>query len=107
MRTIAAQISIDFFQASNEIQNFFPWNQTACRFAEMRPTTERPVRVDHTAPRLRLEQRTSAILPHRQLLASSGAKRLGGQQGFSLGEFGRQTGEPELTALCPCDALPF
>ena len=61
VRTIATQIPIDFLQAPDEIQNFFSWNQTACRFAKMRPTTERPVRVDYTTPRLRLEQRTSEI----------------------------------------------
>ncbi len=102
---IAPERRADRLDPPDQVQHLPPAVRAACRLAEMRPASERTIRVNQTPAGPGLEHWAGAIGRLWKPGAAGGAERFDRQHRFGVREPRGGAGQAELAALRPPDAI--
>jgi hypothetical protein len=96
---VAAEVLVDFFEASDEVEDMGAWVGAAGCGAKMCAAAKGARVVDEAAGGFRIEHRANAVITGGEGFSTGGAEGVGGDEGFSVGELWCFTGEFEMTTV--------
>jgi hypothetical protein len=99
MRAVAIEVGVDFFEASDEVEDLVSRVGTSSGCAEMRAATKGAGFVDQAAGGFGIKQRAVSVVGLGQVFAASGAEGFSGNEGFAACEAGDFPCEMELAAF--------
>ena len=99
MRTVAAEPGVDDFELANEVDHVSAVIGAARGPTKVRSAAKGASLVNEAAPGFEVEHGAGPVGSFRQLFASSGPERLGGQNRFAPVEVRGESGELKLAAF--------
>ena len=100
MGAVAAEVLVDFLEAADEVEDMGAEVGASGRGAKMCAAAEGARFVDEAAGGFRVEEGAGAFGACGESCSAGGAKGVGGDEGFCVGQVWGFTGELEMAAVC-------